>query len=73
MRPIFGPPNCPITRQCAILFDLEMKHHALRQRVPTGIRIADDEADSKREKLASQIEAQKSKIETMRNDLKRNV
>jgi hypothetical protein len=59
-----------ITRKCAELVRLEQEHHNLRQRWPTGMRIADDEADSKRESIKSQIETMKSQIETMRGDLK---
>ena len=56
-----------ITRKCAELVRLEQAHHNLRQRWPTGMKIADDEADSKRDRLKSQIETMKSQIEKMRS------
>jgi hypothetical protein len=59
-----------ITRKCAELVRLEQQHHNLRQRWPIGIRIADDEADSKRDRLKSQIETIKSQIEKLRGESK---
>lgn len=59
-----------LTRKCAELVRLEQAHHNLRQRWSTGMRLADDEADSKRERLASAIETLKYQIETMRSVLK---
>ena len=59
-----------ITRKCAELVRLEQKHHNLTMRWPSGMKLADDEADSKRDWLKSQIETIKSQIETMRGESK---
>lgn len=56
-----------ITRKCAELVRLEQRHHNLQVRWPIGMRIADDEADSKREQLASRIETLRSYIEKLRS------
>lgn len=55
-----------ITRRCAELVRLEQRRHNLRMRWPVGMRIADDAADSEREKLSSQIDTVKSQIEALR-------
>lgn len=55
-----------ITRRCTELVCLEQTRHNLRMRWPTGMRLADDEADSKRERIESQIETVRSQIDNMR-------
>lgn len=59
-----------ITRKCAELVRLEQRRHNLRMRWPTGMRIADDEADSKCDLIESQIETVKSQIEKLRGESK---
>jgi hypothetical protein len=55
-----------IARKCDDLIRLRQSHHNLKMRWPIGIRSIDDEADSKREKLASRIETLESQIEALR-------
>jgi hypothetical protein len=60
-----------ITHKCAELVRLRQRHHDLSQRWPSNMRFADNDSDSKRDWLKSQIDICGAEIETMRRKAKK--